>query len=202
MSNCIAKGCTEDTTAMLCHRCQHRLERNLAETPSLVDTARRHFLAAGQQGSSDGSRHTKGNPPLPLAVHVHDALVHLELILGSWTAMVCEERDLRGPDHRNDVDATSRWLLAQLDWCAQQPWADDLELEIRDALRVLRAVLGLTVPMVTLALSCPYCGEQSLRARKDASSDVTCSTDGCQDERGERPTWTRHTWALLLSEAS
>lgn len=214
---CIAKRCQDTRNdseggsgprrashGHLCRRCYARIEKNLAETPALSTLARRTALAAGQGGTGDKIRHTKGNPPLPISVSVFDKLDLLVYRLGSWTQLVCEERDLRGPDHRNDVNATSFWLLHQLPWITDQPWVDDFDVELREDTAALRAALGLTVPWTRMELRCPYCGQQSLRRRSDAMADVVvrCFTPDCFDAGGKTPRWTRHTWALLLGLAS
>lgn len=211
---CIAKGCGPTRNApegasgprtashgLFCTSDYNRLERNLAETPAILDTCRRYFLTPGQ-GVSDGSQRTKGQPPIPINPTTLDAIDVMTFLLGSWTQLVCEERDLRGPDRFNDPNRTSAWLLGNLPWITAQMWCDDFEQEVRDGLRGLRGIVDRGGEFVTLELDCPYCHEQSLRARKDVSSDVTCRTEGCQDERGEVPRWTRQTWALLLSVAS
>lgn len=187
------------TRGRLCSSHYHRLERTLAELPALVGTVHRDFLAPGSGPAGDGSRPTKGNPPIPLSADTLDMLGHLEAVLASWASLIAEERGLCGPQRPQNAPAVSQWLLGHLDWSAGQQWIDDFETEVRDVVRPLRVLIGELVPFVRLDMACPYCAEQSLRARPDASSDVTCATEGCQDERGDRPRWTRQTWALLLS---
>lgn len=71
-----------------------------------------------------------------------------------------------------------------------------------------RVALTWDAPVVTLTeASCPYCGGE-LRVRADASSDVWCAgvpagqgrerQPPCRDESGERRTWPRSTWIMLL----
>ena len=80
-----------------------------------------------------------------------------------------------------------------------QPWVDDFDVELREAVQTLRAITGEFVRSTTLSKACPYCQELSLTVKADASSDVVCRTQGCQDEQGEIPRWTRSTWGLLLT---
>ena len=193
------RGPRPPVTRYLCHRCITSIERDLAETPALVDLVDRHFLAAGQGASSDESRKTKGNPPLPLRVEALDALRDLEQTLTSWSLMVAEDRDVSPPIVAEPA-VLARYLLLHAAWIVEQPWSDDLQGELAASVRPLRVITGEVVPQVTLSKACPYCGELSLRVRPDATSDVVCRTDGCQDEGGEAPRWTRATWHLLLTD--
>ena len=203
-TTCVAKNCGHGKprlarAGLLCYACHDRLERNLAETPALTSLVRLEFLEPGSAAENDGSKHTKGQPPLPLNVHTLDALETLDALLGSWLLMVCEERDLRGPDWPGEAAISSTWLLGHLPWMSAQPWVDDFDVELREAVQALRAITGEFVRSTTLSKACPYCQELSLTVKTDASSDVVCRTLGCQDEQGEIPRWTRSTWGLLLT---
>ena len=112
--------------------------------------------------------------------------------------MITDLQQLRGPDRWNDPTQTSRWLFVRLPWISAQPWVGDLIDEVSEAVQGLRAITGEFVRSTTLSKACPYCSELSLTVKADASSDVVCRTQGCQDEGGEQPRWTRSTWALLL----
>ena len=201
---CIAKNCGHGTRPIarigqLCNTCHARLERNLAETPSLVNTVHRLFLALGSPVDSDGSRRTKGQPPLPLNVHTLDALNTIEESLWLWLLLVCDERELHGPNRPSEAVSSSAWLLGHLPWISAQTWVKDFDVELREAVQALRAITGDFVRSTTLSKACPYCSELSLTVKADASSDVVCRTEGCQDEQGEAPRWTRATWGLLLT---
>ncbi len=71
-----------------------------------------------------------------------------------------------------------------------------------------RVALTWDAPVVTLSEArCPYCGGE-LQVAKDASSDVFCAgspatatmprQSPCRDEEGDRRSWPRGTWILLL----
>ena len=200
---CIAKNCGHGTprlarTGQLCNTCHGRLERNLAETPALTNTVHRLFLAPGSPTDSDGSKHTKSEPPLPLNVHTLDALYRIDTLLYSWLLMVCDDRGLHGPHTPGDAAVSSTWLLGHLPWITAQAWVDDFDAELREATQALRAITGEYVRATTLSMACPYCSELSLTVKADASSDVVCRTEGCQDPRGEKPRWDQNTWVFLL----
>ena len=197
------RGPRPTVTRYLCRHCIDDLERDLAETPALAELVARDFLAAGQGGAgSDESRKTKGSPPLPLRVEALDALRDLQDVLISWTLMVAEDQQVTPPSGIPHCSTLARFLLRHAAWIVEQPWVDDLQGELAASVRPLRVITGEVVPQVTLSKACPYCGEQSLRVRPDASSDVVCRTQGCQDEGGEIPRWTRATWHLLLTDTT
>lgn len=151
-------------------------------------------------GQSSESRRPKpgSRPPATL-----DGVTFLALVeTGVWQ----HDADLRDAlsDH---VDYERPWLtaLASLPGLASRlPDAAEHQLTralARDVGRwrnTSRVLLTFTVPMAKLETRCPYCSEVSLIVRADASSSVLCTTDGCEDERGDRPRWTRQNWVLLL----
>ena len=201
---CIAKNCGHGTprlahTGQLCNTCYARLERNLAETPALVTLVRREFIETGSGAVNDGSKRTKGEPPAPGSINAISQLVAYEYVLASWVTMITELKDLRGPSRWNDPLQASRWLLLHLPWISTQSWVADLIDEIQHATNGLQIITGEFVKSTTLSKACPYCSELSLTVKADASSDVVCRTEGCQDEQGEAPRWTRATWGLLLT---
>lgn len=65
-----------------------------------------------------------------------------------------------------------------------------------------RLALSYSAPMVGLGKTCPHCHEQSLLTRSDASGDVFCTTDGCEDDNGQQPRWPRAIWHILLAGQS
>lgn len=76
--------------------------------------------------------------------------------------------------------------------------ADAVDLLVGWKMRA-RAALGLVAPSVALRVTCPLCGEYSLRVPADIGGDVRCITDGCLDEvTGRAPVWPRERWVALL----
>lgn len=160
---------------LLCERCTRRLEQDLAELPARTQQLR-SVLPGTQAPQRDGSRHTKGQPPVPLNIAAHD---HLELVAGtvlSWVRLVAEDRGLRGPD-RPEVERLTGWLLGQLDWIVGQPWVDDLLMEIHDLTRVADALTQARPGWHLLPAPCPGCSALTL-GRWDGDDHVGCGTCG------------------------
>lgn len=187
MIRCIDKACADGpriddrpaprmvAAGLLCRRCTGHLERRLAELPARADQVRA-VLYGAQRPQGDGSRRTKGNPPVPLNIAAHDHLILIEATVTSWTALVAEERGLRGPE-RGTVPILSAWLLNQLDWLVEQPWVDDMAEELRDVSRTA-AGLGQADPeWHRLPAPCPGCGDMTL-GRWDGDDHVGCGTCG------------------------
>jgi hypothetical protein len=151
---------------LTCSRCHNRLERVLAELPATLTNLR--AVLGGTTGGRAENRRTKGSPPLPLNVCVHDHLEHTHTLLVSWTRLVAEERSLRGPDHPNPA-----WLLGQLSWIVDQPWVDDFDDEIREASRVAEALARSRPGWNQLSAPCPGCGGMTL-GRWDGDDHVGC----------------------------
>lgn len=165
------------TTGLLCTRCAQALEQRLAELPARRDHLR--AVLGGRQGPiSDGSKRTKGTPPVPLNLDAHDHLVAMHATVVSWVRLVCEERGLRGPD-RDDVAFLAPWLVAQMDWLVGQPWVDDLADEIRDASRVADALTGTTRKPRRAGADCFECGSALVRPVVDGLEEDAVTCLGC-----------------------
>ena len=160
---------------LLCARCADHLEQNIGALPAAHDQLRT-VLAGSSRNPTDGSKPTKGNPPVPLNLDAHDHLEHMHHTITSWTRLVCEERGLRGPD-RNTVAALAPWLLAQHDWLIDQPWAPDLADELRDLNRHTNTLTRSQPRQHRLPAPCPTCNEQQL-TRWDGADHITCDSCG------------------------
>lgn len=172
---CTGKQCPPEVLAvdgtMLCHDCTRRLERQLAEIP-----ARLTLLKALHDGRQTPRRSDRpsGGSPAPINVDAHDLLQSIPAVLGSWTRLVCEERNLRGPDTH---DRCSAWLLGQLDWLVEQPWVDDFADELNDLVRAAESLTRVNRHRHRLTPTCPTCGARDL-GRWDGSDQVDCDTCG------------------------
>lgn len=192
MTRCVARDCldgppVDDQPAprltrhgLLCDRDTRRLEQHLAELPARVHQLRA-VLPGVQAPKRDGSRHTKGHPPVPLNLAAHDHLDLLAATVTSWVRLVAEERGLRGPD-RPEVGRLSGWLLGQLDWLVEQPWVDDLAEEMRDLSRVADGLTQVRPGWHVLPAPCPRCSGPDdpvlTLGRWDGDDHVGCSTCG------------------------
>jgi hypothetical protein len=158
-------------------------------------------LAASGDGNSRPSGKPSSRPPAASSIAAVDLLAQMEA--GVWQ----HDADLRDAlDAHLNYDRTWTQALSALPGLANRlPDAEkhDLAIKLAKAVRSwrnsARVHLGHIAPMTQLEAPCPYCKEKSLIVRADAGSDVMCATDGCEDERGDRPRWTRQTWTLLLT---
>lgn len=156
---------------MLCRDCTRRLERHLAEMPARVQLLR--VLHDGQQTPRRTDR-PGSSTPVPLNVEAHDLLQKIPGVLASWTGMVCEERDLRGPDTH---DRCAAWLLGQLDWLVEQPWVDDFADEVADLAREAERLIRINPRRHRLEPPCPQCSAREL-GRWDGTDQVDCEACG------------------------
>lgn len=158
-----------------------------------------------QAGQSEGGRAGKPGSKPPSA-DSHGALDLLaEMETGVWE-LDCDLRDQL--DAHLDYDR--HWLTAlaaipglvnRLPDAEHHQLAATVDRTVQHWCRRAQLQLRHMAPMRKLQHTCPYCEQQSLVVRSDASTDVYCTTDNCEDERGERPRWTRDNWALLLGTA-
>ena len=120
---------------------------------------------------------------------LHDHLGKLHAELGTthrllpwqkalWSLPVLAEHLQPGPDR----DAT----------------VHGLEKDLSRWINRSRVLLRHVAPMITLNGKCPHCNEQSMIVRDDASTDVICTTDGCEDENGDQSRWGQKHWEALL----
>lgn len=194
MTACLGPRCQDDdetarhpSVGLLCRRCWTQMEQTVAELPAVFDWLHRS-LPAGGGGRGDVITGTR-DKPVPIRVGVHDHRQQIQATLVSWVRLVCEERGLRGPD-RSDPEATATWLGHQLDWCAGQPWVEDLSAEMRDLARDAHRLAPWQAGRHHLPAPCPNpnCGCLAL-VRYDGDDAVQCS------ECGER--WAEDTYRRL-----
>lgn len=187
LPRCLDPRCTDGpddgsrltrNTETLCRRCGGMVEMRLAELKSRHDQVARLMLTPLPSRSSGGNRPTKGSPPVELNLSAHDWIVEATATLVSWVRMVCEERNLRGPD-RSDVGVLSGWLLSQLPWLLEHPAAGDLADELRDLSRVADSLSRVNPRRYRLDAPCPLlgCGERQM-TREDGAGQVWCDACG------------------------
>lgn len=114
--------------AYLCHVCGDRLQRNIAEFPSLYDDLGLRLTAAGSNAEPvTGSR----DPGLKLNDAVADIRDRIRGALASWSRVVVEERGVN-PPATGEVNATVGFLSTHADWLAYQPFADEVYAELSE----------------------------------------------------------------------
>lgn len=161
------------TVGLFCRRCYTTLERRLAETPAYLDLIPA-YLGGHTTSRGDGRGSTAW--PVPLNITAHDVLQDYAAKLSSWTVEVCEERNLRGPDFP-DPRVLSGWLLHQLDWIVQQPWARAFSEEVRELTQAAEQVANARHHRYRLEPPCPSCNATEL-GRWDGSDQVDCASCG------------------------
>lgn len=129
------------TVGLLCTGHHAGLEQQLAELPALVADVEESL----PRGSGSGGPKVGGTreQPLPYSEPVSAALRAAQAVLASWCLLVLEESPDGLHSPASDLRSLSRFLLTNLDWCAAQPWVDDLHRETREVTGALRAVLTL-----------------------------------------------------------
>lgn len=130
------------TVGLLCAGHHASLTKHLAELPALL-TDVEDALPRGSNGAGPKVTGTR-EPALPFTEAVSDALRAAHGLMASWCLLVLEEHPDGLHSPANDLRAISRFLLTHLDWCAAQPWIDDLLREARENTSALRSVLTLS----------------------------------------------------------
>ena len=172
----------------LCRRCGDLLEQRLVELGPRRDALR--AVLGGLQGAvSAGNKPTKGTPPVPLNIAAHDHLTLMQATVVSWVRLVCEERDLRGPD-RNDLAVLTTWLLSQLSWLLEHPAVGDLADEMRDLSSTADALAQTREQWHRLEPRCPDCHAFEL-GRWDGGDHVGCRSCGREWHEREYPLFVR-----------
>jgi hypothetical protein len=125
------------------------------------------------------------------------------------------EADLGGYVHgryarrASGSDAHTRAALRQVVILVEHPAVP--ESEVRWIARCLGRLVRLAqaVPAIDLAPAlpamlrppCPYCGQGTLQAAPDGSTEIVCANPDCTEPAtGARPRWPKHRWPHLLSQ--
>lgn len=156
---------------LLCGAHYSRLERTIAETPAVLS-----WLQANRESGSSHGEHVSGSrePPTPLRIDVHDALVDIPEKLGSWCRLITEEANLAGPANAQP-ETVCTWLLARLPWVCNQPWVDELCRELDEATRFAHVLAPWRPGRHLLPAPCPSEGCEMLSlVRHDGDDHVTC----------------------------
>lgn len=120
-------------------------------------------------------------------------------VLASWARVIREDRALAWPE-RVTVTTERRTLSAHIEWCAAQPWVDELAAEVRGLLNQLRRANGTGERGPKPVGVCPTlyddgeCGGSLWL--DDTRSDVTCGECG----RVFAPDELRHLGDMLIGQ--
>jgi hypothetical protein len=132
---------------------------------------------------------------------IHAAARDMEAELGSYVLGFYRRR-VAGSD------GNTRMALRRVVMFAEHEAVPETEVR-RVALllgRLVRQVQSLPAidlapaPPATLRPPCPHCGQGSLQAAVDGSTEIHCANPACVDPTtGARPRWPKHRWPFLLS---
>jgi hypothetical protein len=199
-----ADGCDDDgcggclvaraSVGLVCRHHHRRLIQALAEMTGLYDELGDRLRPGGGNGPKITA--TFGHPlPIDTRVAAHREQIRHDLFW--WSRLVADERGVHEP--RATVPACGTFLATHGDWCAAQPWVDEL-LEVmlelrRDAFRLAypdgrrRIVLGTCTESVD-GQPCPGTLTATVRATDDLlPSVIACRTCGTE--------WTPDRWLTL-----
>lgn len=99
-------------------------------------------------------------------------------VLTGWVRLIVEERHVNAPASLADADLAG-WLIGQLGWSVQQPWAGEYAGELRDLDRSLRGIMQIDVRTRAVPRPCPASSCQTLTlSRTDWDRYVRCSNCG------------------------
>lgn len=170
--------------------------------PELQDIAGRTLTRSGQNNAEGKKQKPGSRPPSGSSIPALDLLADIEARVWQHDADLRDQLDAHLDYERTWTVALNALpgLVSRLPDPTEHPLSADVHRDLSQWRRSAKIFLQHLAPMVKLNIPCRYCAEQSLIVRADASSSVVCTTDGCEDERGDRPRWTRETWVLLLTE--
>lgn len=115
---------------LLCLWHRDRLERHIAELPSLY-RACELTLAPGSSASAAGPISGTTDPGLSLSVASVAAREHIRAELHGWCRITLDE----GPWDQAPADrleTMAAWLVVRVDWLSARPWADEVARTIAD----------------------------------------------------------------------
>lgn len=194
--------------ATVCSVCVGRLRARVAQLPALVRWLQAH-VEPGRRGETDRVTGS-AEPPVPIRTDVISAVgpaslhgtsdpdrdqvtvPNIPMELFTWCRVVAEERELYGPA-RVDPEACATWLLAHLDWIAQQQWCVELLDEVNRMHASAHTLAPWSPERHHLPAPCPSCDAKAL-IRYSGDDYVKCESraGGCNRE------WTEAEYERLV----
>lgn len=114
----------------LCFGHRAGLEQNLADLVTLATEAAATLVRHGNPGQRVSGT---TEPPLPFHDDISDAFRHTRDVLASWSSVVVEEHPSGLHPPRFGIASCADFLIRWCDWIAEQPWVDDLHVELVQA---------------------------------------------------------------------
>lgn len=119
-----------------------------------------------RRGTGEPVSGSHPEPPAPLNLTLFDQAEQITWSLDGWARMIEEETG----EHYTPPTVT--YLRRNAAWAADQPWADDMLLELRDHTHAATGMLG-TLPKRTLLATLCECGAEQ-HAYQDDGAYVQC----------------------------
>ncbi|MFE3657245.1 hypothetical protein [Streptomyces sp. NPDC059165] len=202
MTVCITERCTRtlrdwelDARMTCCSICLNQMRYWLQQIPAALIVLRDGSMQRERTGDSGGRGGTR-TAPLPCREDVLNLIgpaatdtVHdphgdqigsrpIIDVLGSWTRLVCEERNLAGPARWTETEL-AKWLIPQLGFATTQAWVADLHRELFDMACEIRGIARLSIQRRPVQRPCP--NEECLMLtliQEDWSRYIECSSCG------------------------
>ncbi|WP_424217477.1 hypothetical protein ACN20G_35520 (plasmid) [Streptomyces sp. BI20] len=178
----------------LCSHCRDILGATLGELTHLYEECER--ILAGP--ALDGLREKTGGgslPGLPFNGPAAEARSGIVALLGSWSGLVAQERELDAPTR--DVPRLASFLTCHLDWLAAHPAAADLSVE---SARLARAARRIAFPDPARTIRLGRCPEPDCAGALTAAVHRTGRPTGNPEIRcTASPThrWSSDRWIAL-----
>jgi hypothetical protein len=207
-SPCIVEHCTRDlrdyelaARQMLCDPCVHQMRRWLGAIPNLVIVLRDGSLQRERTGDAvRGGTKEVPLPGRPVTMNligpastgdIRDPFGDQEgsrPIIGTlddWVRILCHERRLNGPTRYREEDLAA-WLIPQLGWISQQPWAGEMHAELWNMICTALRIASIEHRTRAISRPCPNpdCQMMTL-ARRDWDLYTRCSNCGNAYTDGE-----------------
>ena len=135
--------------------------QHVIRTVNRADAAARLLRITARTPRSNTGERVKGagpDSPAPLSLDLMDQAELMHYCLHGWARITEEEHgDPMPPDVTEDM---ARYLREHALWIAEQPWAEDLVLELRDHVHTAKGMLGLLTPRTLLPEPCRHCSER------------------------------------------
>lgn len=138
MNRCTNPRCNRDDEpavvldgAYLCHRCRSRLERNIAEFPSLYDDL---ALQLARPESARERVSGSKNPNIEINEPAAEARREIRAVLAQLAGIIVADRGVN-PPATGEVQATAPFLVTHADWLTHQDFADHWYERIDDIRR-------------------------------------------------------------------
>ena len=148
--------CAEGHTvgsSYLCGRCFGRLRRNVAILVGVHGWLGVAMYTPAPTRRDGPGRSAPGSRP-PFNPALHDLRVDITGKLRSWSRLIAEEHQLRGPAD-GDVRTVAGWMKEQLPWVSDQRWCSEMAAALGESVQDARKLVPWERVCRPLPLPCP-----------------------------------------------